>query len=154
QIVKEQVSEGKSPDQIRGWFAKRYGDEVLLDPPRRSCGWLLWILPLGLIGGSVVLLLRRRTGTAEAGAPAAASSSDRSSGGSAARRAVRGSALAVAAMAVTAGTWTITALVDDRERTPAEQTSGSAGTGDTVGLPYSGGAGAADADGDALAVAV
>lgn len=59
QTVEEQVAQGRSPDEIRAWFAERYGDEVLLEPPRRGYGWLLWLLPLGMVGATVVVLLRR-----------------------------------------------------------------------------------------------
>lgn len=72
QAVRDQVDEGRSPDQIRGWFAERYGDEVLLEPPARGYGWLVWTLPLMLMGLTVVALAWQRRGTRRWAAPVAA----------------------------------------------------------------------------------
>ena len=44
--LREQVVAGRSPDQITGYFAARYGDTVLLDPPRRGVNLLLWLGPV------------------------------------------------------------------------------------------------------------
>jgi len=49
--LREQVVAGRSRDQITGYFAARYGDTVLLDPPRRGVNLLLW---LGPIAGAVL----------------------------------------------------------------------------------------------------
>lgn len=62
-VIAEQLAEGRSGDEIRAWFAQRYGDEVLLDPPRRGAGWALWAIPLGVMGlGTTVLAHRWRPG--------------------------------------------------------------------------------------------
>ena len=64
-VVAEQVAEGRSKDQIQAWFAQRYGDDVLLEPPRSGAGWVFWVLPLGVLGAGAAWLargyLRRRT---------------------------------------------------------------------------------------------
>lgn len=57
--IAEQLDGGRTPDQIRTWFADRYGSGVLLDPPAAGYGWWLWLLPAALIGGAVWVLLRR-----------------------------------------------------------------------------------------------
>ncbi len=44
--LREQVVAGRSRDQITGYFAARYGDTVLLDPPRRGVNLLLWLGPI------------------------------------------------------------------------------------------------------------
>ena len=65
--LRGQVAAGRSDDQISGYFAARYGDTVLLDPPRRGVNLLLWIGPLLalLLGASWLLsYLRRERGTA------------------------------------------------------------------------------------------
>lgn len=46
EVIADQLAEGRTPDEIRTWFASRYGHEVLLDPPRYGAGWLLWVFPL------------------------------------------------------------------------------------------------------------
>jgi len=40
--LRGQVAAGRSDDQITTYFAQRYGDTVLLDPPRRGVNLLLW----------------------------------------------------------------------------------------------------------------
>lgn len=64
-VVAEQVAQGQSKEEIQAWFAQRYGDEVLLEPPRSGAGWVFWVLPLGVLGTGVAWLargyLRRRT---------------------------------------------------------------------------------------------
>jgi len=64
QAVQEQVTAGRSDEEVVDYFRARYGDWVLLDPPARGRTLLLWLLPaLGVLGGLVgvaVLALRRR----------------------------------------------------------------------------------------------
>lgn len=58
EIIAEQAAEGRTPDQIRQYFVDRYGDWVLLSPPRRGIGWLVWLLPAAAVTAGVVLALR------------------------------------------------------------------------------------------------
>ncbi|PZR52950.1 hypothetical protein DNL40_09870 [Xylanimonas oleitrophica] len=58
-VVAEQLAAGRTPGEVREWFARAYGDEVLLDPPRRGLGWLLWAAPLAVVALAVPLLWRR-----------------------------------------------------------------------------------------------
>ncbi len=61
--VREQISAGKSNDQIIDYLVARYGDFVLYDPPVKTNTLLLWIGPfLFMLGGAGVLFyqLRRR----------------------------------------------------------------------------------------------
>jgi cytochrome c-type biogenesis protein CcmH/NrfF len=61
--VRGQLAAGRTPEQVRDWFADRYGPAVLLDPPRRGVGMLLWLVPAALLGGGVVgtvAVVRRR----------------------------------------------------------------------------------------------
>lgn len=72
EVIADQLAAGRSPDEIRDWFAARYGQEVLLDPPRRGAGWLLWLLPLAGAPVAAWLALRgRRARTAWTGVVAA-----------------------------------------------------------------------------------
>lgn len=48
-IIREQVAAGKSRDEIVGYFVARYGDFVLLKPPYRGPGAVLWLAPLTLL---------------------------------------------------------------------------------------------------------
>ncbi|GAA4431258.1 hypothetical protein GCM10023169_35610 [Georgenia halophila] len=58
-VIADRLRAGESPDEIRTWFTQRYGDGVLLDPPRRGAGWLLWAIPAVLVVGAVALGARR-----------------------------------------------------------------------------------------------
>ncbi|MGY2065143.1 cytochrome c-type biogenesis protein CcmH [Blastococcus sp. SYSU DS0619] len=63
-VIADQVAAGESPEEIRAWFVARYGEWILLDPPREGVGWALVVLPgVALVGGLVavgVLVSRRR----------------------------------------------------------------------------------------------
>lgn len=61
-IVREQVVQGSSHDEVIRFVHDRYGDFVLLRPPVRLATLLLWATPvLALLGGLVAIWrLRRR----------------------------------------------------------------------------------------------
>lgn len=44
--IRRQLVAGKSPDEIRAWFADRYGDDILLTPARRGIEGLIWAVPV------------------------------------------------------------------------------------------------------------
>nr|WP_216320227.1 cytochrome c-type biogenesis protein [Deinococcus aestuarii] len=54
--VREQVAAGRSDRDIYAYFSARYGNFVLLDPPKEGSNLLLWGAPLlALAGGGLVL---------------------------------------------------------------------------------------------------
>ncbi|MGB3626443.1 MAG: cytochrome c-type biogenesis protein [Henriciella sp.] len=62
--VRVLVAEGKSNEEIRDWFAERYGEFVLFRPSAEGPGGvLLWGLPFALLlaGGALIFVLRRRS---------------------------------------------------------------------------------------------
>ncbi|HEY8368015.1 MAG TPA: cytochrome c-type biogenesis protein [Thermodesulfobacteriota bacterium] len=60
-LVLEQVRAGKSDEEILAYFVSRYGEWVLLAPPRRGFNLLAWGLPFVGIGiGIVAVLLTAR----------------------------------------------------------------------------------------------
>ncbi len=61
-VVTDQLRAGRSPDEVRAWFADRYGDGVLLDPPRRGPGWVLVLLPTVVVGGLAAVVVRGGAG--------------------------------------------------------------------------------------------
>jgi cytochrome c-type biogenesis protein CcmH len=64
-IVRERLAAGDSPAQVRQYFVERYGQWILLAPPRRGFNLLVWAAPVVavVVGlGLVALLLRRWTG--------------------------------------------------------------------------------------------
>jgi cytochrome c-type biogenesis protein CcmH len=61
-LVREQVQQGKSREEVQAYFVSRYGEYVLLSPPKRGFNLLVWSLPFLAIvaGGGVVYLVARR----------------------------------------------------------------------------------------------
>jgi len=44
--VRQQLTRGRSPEQIRAWFVGRYGDSIVTTPPSGGAGVVLWLAPL------------------------------------------------------------------------------------------------------------
>ncbi len=67
--VRERVIQGQTPDQIRAYFHSRYGDYIMMEPPKHGLNWLVWAGPflLLLLGG---LMLYRELGKWVSGTPA------------------------------------------------------------------------------------
>ena len=62
QMIQQQLEEGSSEAQIYAYFTNRYGDWIMLDPPKRGIHLLVWVLPLvaAAIGVTAVVVLMRR----------------------------------------------------------------------------------------------
>ena len=61
--VREQVTAGRSDQQIVDYLVQRYGDFVLYEPPFKATTALLWIGPFVLLAAAALVLvatLRRR----------------------------------------------------------------------------------------------
>lgn len=54
-IVRTQIAEGKTDDEIRAFLRARYGDYVFLEPPFSQRTWLLWLAPLAVLVGGCAL---------------------------------------------------------------------------------------------------
>jgi len=69
--VRGLVEQGKSRDEIQAYFVSRYGEFVLLSPPKRGFNLLVWGLPFVaiLVGGAAVLLIVRRWSSAPSSEP-------------------------------------------------------------------------------------
>lgn len=44
--IARRVEAGESDDEIRAYLADRFGDQILLNPPRSGLASLVWILPV------------------------------------------------------------------------------------------------------------
>ena len=64
--IRDRLDAGESGDDIRSYFAGRYGDEILLTPPSSGVGSLVWILPVAVTtaaaGGLLYRLVRWQRG--------------------------------------------------------------------------------------------
>lgn len=63
-LIREQVTAGRSDDEIRTFFVARYGDFILMEPHARGANFFIWAFPvLAFLLGTFALLLflnRRR----------------------------------------------------------------------------------------------
>jgi cytochrome c-type biogenesis protein CcmH len=51
QVVRTKLAAGESREQILTYFVDRYGEEVLIDPPKRGFNLFIWIVPPLLLAG-------------------------------------------------------------------------------------------------------
>lgn len=51
--IRERLKQGQTEPEIRAYFLSRYGDYILMEPPKHGVNWLLWVAPflLLLVGG-------------------------------------------------------------------------------------------------------
>jgi cytochrome c-type biogenesis protein CcmH len=60
-IIRQQLQEGKTDQQIIQYFQSRYGNQILWSPPKQGFTLLAWIAPIVmLLGGALLLLLALR----------------------------------------------------------------------------------------------
>jgi cytochrome c-type biogenesis protein CcmH len=56
-VVREKLAAGQSREEVLAYFVDRYGEEILIDPPKRGFNLLIWVVPpLLLLGGLAVVL--------------------------------------------------------------------------------------------------
>ncbi len=51
--IRERLKLGQTEPEIRAYFLSRYGDYILMEPPKHGVNWLIWVAPfvLLLVGG-------------------------------------------------------------------------------------------------------
>jgi len=61
-LVRQQLQQDKTPAEVLDYFAQRYGEWILLAPPKHGFNLVIWVLPFVLlpIGAAVVYLRARR----------------------------------------------------------------------------------------------
>lgn len=53
-VVREQLAEGRTPDQVKAYFVSRYGEWILLEPEPRGFNLTIYLLPvLALLAGGI-----------------------------------------------------------------------------------------------------
>jgi cytochrome c-type biogenesis protein CcmH len=68
-IVRERLAAGDSSAQVRQYFVDRYGEWILLAPPRRGFTLLVWLAPLVAVVVGVVIVAIRISGWTRARRP-------------------------------------------------------------------------------------
>ena len=70
-LIRQQLADGMTEDQIKQYFVDNYGARVLAEPPKQGSYWLFYILPPVIILAGAILLFRSlRTWTKPVAAPA------------------------------------------------------------------------------------
>ena len=61
-VVREQLAAGRSPEQVKKYFADKYGEWILLRPKARGWNVLVYVLPVVvlLLGAGIVMRATRR----------------------------------------------------------------------------------------------
>lgn len=72
-VIKERLATGERPEQVIRYFVDKYGDWILLSPPRQGFSLLVWIFPFVavLVGLAILALVLRRWTRRKRPAPAA-----------------------------------------------------------------------------------
>ena len=71
-LIRERLAAGDSPEQVRAYFVDKYGDWILLAPPKRGFTLLVWLVPFVGLGIGLVLVavaVRRWSRPPRAAAP-------------------------------------------------------------------------------------
>ena len=81
-LLREQIAAGATDEEALTFFQERYGDYVLMDPPRAGSNLVLWaagpvVALIGLIGAGAYVRSRRQTTLSEDPEPLSAEESKR-----------------------------------------------------------------------------
>ena len=63
-VVRERLRSGETPDEVKAYFASKYGEWILLEPTMKGLNVLLYVIPVLLVVGGLALvavLVRRWT---------------------------------------------------------------------------------------------
>ena len=61
-VIRTQLAEGRSKQQIMDYFADQYGGRVLAEPPRSGFALIVWLLPAAAVIGGGFLFARYLNG--------------------------------------------------------------------------------------------
>jgi cytochrome c-type biogenesis protein CcmH len=56
--IEQRLRAGETPEQIRAFFVQRYGEWVLLEPPRRGFDLVPWLVPIAALALGLWLWVR------------------------------------------------------------------------------------------------
>ena len=63
-LVRQQLAEGKSPEEVKAYFVARYGEWILMQPEAHGFNWAVYLLPVAALGiGAWILIVALRRWT-------------------------------------------------------------------------------------------
>jgi cytochrome c-type biogenesis protein CcmH len=74
-IIRERLAAGDSPEQVRAYFVTKYGNWILLSPPKSGFTLLVWVVPFVALAIGLVLVAVTVRRWSRAPQPAASSPS-------------------------------------------------------------------------------
>ncbi|MGC8857020.1 MAG: cytochrome c-type biogenesis protein [Anaerolineae bacterium] len=74
ELIRQQLADGWTEEQIKRYFVENYGARVLAEPPRTGLNWLVYLLPPAAILAGAFILFRALRAWTRPAAPAPASS--------------------------------------------------------------------------------
>jgi cytochrome c-type biogenesis protein CcmH len=73
-LIRQQLADGMTEDQIKQYFVDNYGARVLAEPPKQGSYWLFYLLPpVIILAGAIILFRSMRAWTRPIAAPAVSS---------------------------------------------------------------------------------
>jgi cytochrome c-type biogenesis protein CcmH len=55
-VIREKLAAGESPEQVRAYFLERYGEAILVAPPKSGGSLAAWVMPaVGLLVGAGIV---------------------------------------------------------------------------------------------------
>ena len=79
-LIREQLLEGKTPDEVTAYFVERYGEWILLKPTATGFNWTVWLLPVLMLAGGFLFVFLTARRWVEAGKTDAATLGDQPDG--------------------------------------------------------------------------
>ena len=55
-VIRQQLQEGKSDQEVIAYFQARYGEQIVWSPPWQGFSLLAWLVPIGLLLGGAILI--------------------------------------------------------------------------------------------------
>ncbi len=55
-VVRQQLKDGKSPEEVKAYFVSKYGEWILLEPKASGANLIVYLLPIALVLGGAVFI--------------------------------------------------------------------------------------------------
>ncbi len=55
-VIRGRLAAGESPEEVKAYFVSKYGEWILLSPPKRGVTLWVWALPILALGAGAVVL--------------------------------------------------------------------------------------------------